>query len=105
MCQNKLKPKWIMSLAHEITFSINFNTESVMLSKRFETTIFEIEPVYVSGNKKMRKTVSPKALKMRTGNINLRYKIIFTSFDQNSAEFYDNEFFNHDLYIVARIWG
>ena len=36
------------------------------------------------------RTVSPKALKMSTENINLRNRTIFTSFDQNTAEIYDN---------------
>ena len=34
------------------------------------------------------RTVSQKALKMCTENMNLRYKIL-TSFDQKTAEFYD----------------
>ena len=45
----------------------------------------------ISAYYKGERTVSPKALKMCTENINLRYKTIFTrsSLDQNTAEFYD----------------
>ena len=38
------------------------------------------------------RTVSLKALKMCTENINLWYKTIFTSFDKDTAELYDNLF-------------
>ena len=37
-------------------------------------------------------TVSRKALKIYTENMNLRYKTMFTSFDQ-TAKFYDNHIF------------
>ena len=47
------------------------------------------------------RTVSPKALKMCTENINLRYKTIFISFDQNTAEFYDNHIL---LTMISIFW-
>ena len=39
---------------------------------------------------KRKRTVSPKALKICTENINSCYKTKFANFDQNTAELYDN---------------
>ena len=58
-------------------------------------------PTRPYNSNKGERTVSPKASAMWTENINLRHKTIFTSFDQNTAEFYDNHFL---LTMICIFW-